>query len=359
MAERERPGGREPSGAATRAGDAPALRLHRGGSRRTSGGASDGVADRLTALERQVEEALGRGSERAAGPAALLRTLADAALGAVAGAGRLSFEQAVREALGAMDRALVTLAGNPAPLVRAALDALCRYWWRVEAVGLDRIPATGPVLVVANRGPALLPFEAFVVAHALAEAHPGRRDARPAVEPGLLHLPVVGRLLARLGAVRDTRAAVAAALAAGAPVVLLPEGARAAGKTLRQRYRLAGFGRAAFVRAALATGATIVPVALIGVEEADAVLARVPLPGAPCGVASLPLTPTFPWLGVAGLVPLPTKWTLHVGEPLAPAHPPSAARDAAVVARVRDQVRERLQALAQDALRRRDSVFRL
>ena len=61
----------------------------------------------------------------------------------------------------------------------------------------------------------------------------------------------------------------------------------------------------------------------------------------------------------AGLVPLPAKWTLHVGEPLdvAAHHSPDAARDPRVVALVRDQVRERLQALVSEGVRRRHAIF--
>jgi len=58
-------------------------------------------------------------------------------------------------------------------------------------------------------------------------------------------------------------------------------------------------------------------------------------------------------------VPLPTKWTLLFGEPLdvAARHGASDASDATRVARLRDQVRERLQALVLEGLRRRRSLF--
>jgi hypothetical protein len=89
------------------------------------------------------------------------------------------------------------------------------------------------------------------------------------------------------------------------------------------------------------------------------VLARLDLPGRLLGLPTLPLTPTFPWLGLWGLVPLPTKWTLLFGEPLevAARHGVSAASDPARVARLRDQVRERLQALVLEGRRRRRSLF--
>ncbi|WP_059205094.1 hypothetical protein [Streptomyces canus] len=40
------------------------------------------------------------------------------------------------------------------------------------------------------------------------------------------------------------------------------------------------------------------------------------------------LTPTVPWLGPLGAVPLPTKWTIQFGEPiLTDGYPPEAAED--------------------------------
>ena len=98
---------------------------------------------------------------------------------------------------------------------------------------------------------------------------------------------------------------------------------------------------------------------VIGAEEVHPVIARLDLPGQLLGLPTLPVTPTFPWLGLWGLVPLPTKWTLLFGEPLdvAARHGASDASDATRVARLRDQVRERLQALVLEGLRRRRSLF--
>jgi len=83
------------------------------------------------------------------------------------------------------------------------------------------------------------------------------------------------------------------------------------------------------------------------------VLARVALPRilSMLGVPALPVTPA--------LVPLPTRWTLFVGDPLdTPAHHrPAEARDPAVVRAVATSVRERLQGLVSSGLRRRRSLF--
>ena len=121
-----------------------------------------------------------------------------------------------------------------------------------------------------------------------------------------------------------------------------------------RRYRIGRFGHPAFIRVAIETGTPIVPVAEIGAEESQPVLTRIAGPKR-LGLPALPITPTFPLLGLAGLLPLPTKWTIHVGEPLAVAehYPAASARDRAALRLLRDQVRERLQALVSEGLRRR------
>jgi len=329
----------------------PPLKVYRGGAPRRLGPPASprDVVHRLAALERQVEAALGARTAEALEPGGLLRR-ADGLLAAVARIGRTSPADLAADALGRAASADLVAAVSGA-VAGATVDALYRWWFRVETSGLDRVPAEGPFVVVANRAGGFLPYEGLMIALALG----GR--AQPLVDAALLRLPLVGPALAAAGAVRDTGPAARAVLARGRGIVVFPEGARAAEKTFAQRYRLATFGRGGFARLAIERGAPILPVAVVGAEEAQPVLAR--LPGGRLGLPDLPITPTFPWLGVAGLVPFPTKWTLHVGEPLdvAAAHPADAAVDGGRVRHVRDQMRERLQALVLDALRRRTGVF--
>src|SRR5262249_59657489 len=92
--------------------------------------------------------------------------------------------------------------------------------------------------------------------------------------------------------------------------LVFPERQAVAGKSFARRYRVGAFRRPAYLKVAIATGTPVVPVAVIGAEEAQPVLTRVPTF---TGLPDLPLTPTFPWLGVLGLLTLPPKWTVHVG----------------------------------------------
>jgi 1-acyl-sn-glycerol-3-phosphate acyltransferase len=291
------------------------------------------MARRLAALERQVEQALSTGAPEASGLDAL-GALADDALGVLAG---------VRRWISGED------ADGPSPLLAMARDALYRWWFRVDCVGRERIPAVGPVLVVVNRSGALVPYEPFMVAAALDGT---LRAARPFVDDALLALPLLGPALSAADARPARLAAVRRVLAADEAAIVQPEGPEAVAHTWPQRYRVAGFGRGALLRAAIETGAPIVPVAAIGAEEVHPTLARLELPGRFLGLPAVPLT--------TNVLPLPAKWTLYVGEPLdvAGRFDPATADDAGTLRALRIQVRERLQGLVSDGLRRRRGLFR-
>ena len=100
-------------------------------------------------------------------------------------------------------------------------------------------------------------------------------------------------------------------------MMVFPEGVKGTGKPFAERYRLQRFGRGGFVEVALRTGSPIVPVAVVGSEEIYPKIAdsRRCWRGS-IGAPFVPITPTFPWLGPLGLVPLPSKWRIEFCEPI-------------------------------------------
>jgi 1-acyl-sn-glycerol-3-phosphate acyltransferase len=102
-----------------------------------------------------------------------------------------------------------------------------------------------------------------------------------------------------------------------------------------------------------------VPVAVVGAEEIHPVLARWQWMARGLELPYFPVTPTFPWLGLLGLVPLPTKWRIVFGAPidLAGQHGADAHRDELLVNRLKEEIRERIQRMLVLALAERDSVF--
>ena len=90
-------------------------------------------------------------------------------------------------------------------------------------------------------------------------------------------------------------------------MAVFPEGVKGTGKPFSERYRLQRFGRGGFVELALRTGAPIVPVAVVGSEEIYPMLGRSGLAARALRAPYFPLTPTFPWLGPLGMIPLPVE----------------------------------------------------
>jgi len=97
--------------------------------------------------------------------------------------------------------------------------------------------------------------------------------------------------------------------------MVFPEGERGFVKTYRERYRLQRFGLG-FMRLALETETPIVPVGIVGSEEQSPGLLRSRWLGKLIGAPVAPVTLTMPWLGLAGMIPLPVKFRIGFGEPL-------------------------------------------
>ncbi|HEY0479211.1 MAG TPA: lysophospholipid acyltransferase family protein [Kofleriaceae bacterium] len=235
-------------------------------------------------------------------------------------------------------------------------EFLYSRWFRVETTGLAHIPDKGRALLVANHAGSL-PYDSAMVMHAVRRDHPARRDVRPLVEDTVFHLPFLGPIMNRIGGVRADPANAERLLAQDELVAVFPEGEKGMGKLWKDRYRLQRFGRGGFVKLALRTGAPIIPVAVVGAEEAAPMLGKVTWFARNIGIPWIPVTPTFPWLGPAGLLPLPSKWYVAFGPPidLGHAHGPAAAEDRLLVNKLADQIRTRIQEMIDELLARRRS----
>ena len=223
-------------------------------------------------------------------------------------------------------------------LVPAAF--LYRYWFRVETHGIERVPA-GRVLLIANHGGNTFAFDGAMLAMSLLlEARPPRA-VRGMGEYYLPTIPFFGTMMHRTGSVVGTPRNCEQLLERGEAIMVFPEGERGFVKTYRHRYQLQRFGTG-FMRLALETETPIVPVGIVGSEEQSPGIARSRWLGRLIGAPVAPLTLTMPWLGVAGMIPLPVKFRIRFGEPIY-FQGDSNEEDAEVerkVAVVRDSIRE-------------------
>lgn len=240
---------------------------------------------------------------------------------------------------------------------RRLLDFLFDRYWRVDVRGVENLPPHGPCLLVANRS-GLLPYDGLMIAHAVERLHPSGERPRFTVADWLVTLPFVQSSLARLGGVRACRENVERLLEAGHFVVVFPEGVKGAAKVFRERYRLKRFGRGGVIRVALESGVPLVPVGVVGAEEAHPILFKATTPAHAVGLPFLPVTPTFPLLGPLGALPLPTHWVIRIGAPMGFGElPRDAARDELLLSRLTEDLRGRIQALVDAGLGDRESVW--
>jgi 1-acyl-sn-glycerol-3-phosphate acyltransferase len=240
---------------------------------------------------------------------------------------------------------------------RPLLRFLSERWWRVEVHGLGDVPRDEPVLFVANRS-GLLPWDGLMIVHHVEAELSFAARPRFLVADWLVTLPFAQPWLARLGGVRACRENAERLLRRGHSVLAFPEGAKGATKLFADRYRVQRFGRGGVVRLALACGAPVIPVSLVGAEEAHPILLKLESFVRRAGVPFVPVTPTFPWLGPLGALPLPSKWSIRFGERLdTRGLAPEAASDEILVSRLTEELRVRIQTMLDADRRARRGVF--
>ena len=244
-----------------------------------------------------------------------------------------------------------------AELVEPFFAFLYEVWWRVKATGAERVPAHGRVLLAANHA-GILPWDATMISVALLREHPLPRHPRFLVLNWAFDLPWVSAAVRKVGGVVASPHNAERLLEQDQLVAVFPEGVKGTGKPFSERYRLQRFGRGGFVEIALRTGAPIVPVAVVGSEEIYPKLGDVPALARLMGAPFFPVTPTFPWLGPLGVIPLPSKWRIEFLDPIETAsYGPDAASDRAVVLELAERVREEIQQALYTNLVQRGPAF--
>jgi 1-acyl-sn-glycerol-3-phosphate acyltransferase len=242
-------------------------------------------------------------------------------------------------------------------LARAVYEPIYSKWFRVEWDGLEKIPTEGGALLVANHAGAI-PSDAPVIMHGIEKEL--ERPVYGLADYFFRTVPVVGTLWARSGGVSARPANAYRLLKEQQQLALVfPEGTKGPSKSFTDRYQLRRFGRGGFVEIAMRAGVPVIPIAVVGSEEAMPVLFRLPTLAKALGLPYFPVTANLLAMGPLGVVmPFPAKIKLKVLDPVTFDVPADQERYSK--SRIMDEaegIRTQLQEAVYDLLRDRRSVW--
>ncbi|WAL65259.1 lysophospholipid acyltransferase family protein [Amycolatopsis cynarae] len=237
------------------------------------------------------------------------------------------------------------------------LRLLYEKWFRVAVSGVENLPTAGGALVVCNHS-GTLPLDAVMTAVAVHDEHPAHRHLRMLGADLVFRTPVLGALARKSGQTLACGPDAERLLSSGELVGVWPEGYKGLGKPFSARYKLQRFGRGGFVSAALRTRVPIIPCSIVGAEEIYPKIGDLKPLARLLGLPYFPVTPFFPLLGALGTIPLPTKWSIEFGEPIATdGFTQEELDDPMLVFNLTDQVRESIQQALYRRLAHRKGVF--
>ncbi len=243
-------------------------------------------------------------------------------------------------------------------VMRPFFEFMYYKYWRVETSGFENIPDAGRALLVSNHS-GQLPWDGAMIATALYSEHPAQRLSRSLYAAWLSTLPFFSIIMERGGQVMATVENGTRMLEQDELVSVFPEGFKGVSKLFKDRYRLARFGRGGFVKMALNTQAPMIPVSVVGAEETYISIHKSSTLAKLTGFPFFPISLRFPWTGLLGLIPFPTKWYIDFGKPIpTDEYGPDAAQNMVLVSQLSDQVRNIVQEMINTRLAQRRSVFR-
>ena len=218
-------------------------------------------------------------------------------------------------------------------------------YFRPEVRGLERVPE-GPCILVGNHNGGIYTPEAYVMLAAWARTF-GTGRAVYALGHNMAFVSPIRTLVRKVGIVPATPANADAVLDRGAPLMIYPGGDHEAFRPWTKRHVIDFGGRRGFVELALRRQVPVVPVVAQGAHQATVVVARGARLARRMGLGRVkvkifPFVVGLPWGVAPGFfptVPLPSRITIEVGEPLDwSGWGPGAARDAATVGRLYDEI---------------------
>jgi 1-acyl-sn-glycerol-3-phosphate acyltransferase len=243
----------------------------------------------------------------------------------------------------------------------AGVETFIRFlyteWFGVQIAGLGNIPAQGNAVLFGNHS-GVLPIDGCLLYDGIINNHPDPRRVRFLVTKFLLNAPLIGKSLRGFGCIPPEYDIATKLLRNQELVFFYPEAEKGTGKLFKNRYKLVEF-HAGFVRAAIETGAPLIPSVTIGGEETYPLLGNIKPIAKLLNAPYFPMTPFFPWLPFPlSAIPLPIRIMICVWRPFKLKYPPEAAADETLVAEIANDIQSDIQAKVNDLLEIRTSPFK-
>jgi 1-acyl-sn-glycerol-3-phosphate acyltransferase len=202
---------------------------------------------------------------------------------------------------------------------------LVTTWYRPVIRGIERVPRTGPVLIVGNHTGGVTSPEITISQLAFSAYFGVERPHYQLAHRMVLNSPI-GWMLRRFGTVEADPANAEQALDVGAMVTVFPGGDYEVNRPSWESAKVDFGGRKGFLRLALRKNVPVVPMVTIGGQETALFLARGERLARWTGAArtlrlkTLPVVFGLPFgLSIGGfppVVPLPAKVTIELLEPI-------------------------------------------
>ncbi|KPA19382.1 phospholipid/glycerol acyltransferase [Candidatus Magnetomorum sp. HK-1] len=197
------------------------------------------------------------------------------------------------------------------------LDFLANYYWRMDVEGIENIPDDGGAMIVMNHA-GTIALDVLMIKQAIFRRSKAKRIAWALMADFLTWTPFVGDIYWRTANVLATWDNAERLLKDDQIIIVCPEGTKGVGKHFTRRYQLESFGTGGFARLAIHTQKPVIPTSVVGSEEIYPVVYKNQKLGELLGFPFLPLTFTFPLLGLLGALPLPSKWKIKFDKPIYP-----------------------------------------
>ncbi len=187
--------------------------------------------------------------------------------------------------------------------------SLVDAYFRYSVVGLDKIPRTGPALIVANHG--FMPIDMLLLARTIYQVR-GRR-MRSLAHRRSWRIPVLREVALNIGVVNATPENANKLLRSGEIVAVFPGGEAEGLRPSSKKYKLLWEDRMGFARTAVEAQIPVIPAMCVGIDDIFHVFGKNEF-------KPFKFTRFFPipfFLGLGGL-PFPRKLTHFIGKPIIP-----------------------------------------